>query len=175
MLLLFSCLCVMSLSLSITVVLCLLLLIFMVLNIYNFIQRTEQVLIELDISAIEDYLLLLSSILNSIMFTFVKSLSAVCLSYQLRLRCFCMPVGYTCTLYNDSCLMCRVERRNERGERREENGERREENGERRTERGERREENGERRTERGERREENGERRENVEERVEERVERRV
>ena len=31
----------------------------MVLNICNFIQRTEQVPIELDISAIEDYILLL--------------------------------------------------------------------------------------------------------------------
>ena len=48
----------------ITVLLCLLLLcmlflICMVLNICNVIQRTEQVLIELDISAIEDYILLL--------------------------------------------------------------------------------------------------------------------
>ena len=51
----------------ITVLLCLLLLcmlflICMVLNICNFIQRTEQVLIELDISAIEDYILLLCNI-----------------------------------------------------------------------------------------------------------------
>ena len=37
----------------------LLFLICMVLNICNFIQRTEQVPIELDISAIEDYILLL--------------------------------------------------------------------------------------------------------------------
>ena len=44
----------------ITVLLCLLLLlIFMVLNIFNFIQGTKQVPIELDISAIEDYLFLL--------------------------------------------------------------------------------------------------------------------
>ena len=47
----------------ITVLLCLLLLcmlflICMVLNICNFIQRTEQVPIELDISAIEGYILL---------------------------------------------------------------------------------------------------------------------
>ena len=31
----------------------------MVLNICNFIQRTEQVPVELDISAIEDYILIL--------------------------------------------------------------------------------------------------------------------
>ena len=48
----------------ITVLLCLLLLcmlflIYMVLNICNFIQRTEQVPVELDISAIEEYILLL--------------------------------------------------------------------------------------------------------------------
>ena len=48
----------------ITVLLCLLLLcmlflICMVLNICNFIQRTEQVPVELDISAIEEYILLL--------------------------------------------------------------------------------------------------------------------
>ena len=47
----------------ITVLLCLLLLrmlflICMVLNICNFIQRTEQVPVELDISAIEEYILL---------------------------------------------------------------------------------------------------------------------
>ena len=35
-------------------------LIFMVLNMCNFIQRTQQVLIELDSSAIEDYMLLLN-------------------------------------------------------------------------------------------------------------------
>ena len=34
-------------------------LIFMVLNISNFIQRNEQVLIELDISAIEDYIIII--------------------------------------------------------------------------------------------------------------------
>ena len=50
----------------ITVLLCLLLLcmlflICMVLNICNFIQRTEQVPVELDISAIEEYILLLYS------------------------------------------------------------------------------------------------------------------
>ena len=39
--------------------LCMLFLICMVLNICNFIQRTEQVPIELDISAIEDYIILL--------------------------------------------------------------------------------------------------------------------
>ena len=48
----------------ITVLLCLLLLcmlflIVMVLNTCNFIQRTEQVPVELDISAIEEYILLL--------------------------------------------------------------------------------------------------------------------
>ena len=48
----------------ITVLLCLLLLcmlflICMVLNICNFIQRTEQVPVELDISAIEEYISLL--------------------------------------------------------------------------------------------------------------------
>ena len=48
----------------ITVLLCLLLLcmlflICMVLNICNFKQRTEQVPVELDISAIEEYILLL--------------------------------------------------------------------------------------------------------------------
>ena len=48
----------------ITVLLCLLLLcmlflICMVLNICNFIQRSEQVPVELDISAIEEYILLL--------------------------------------------------------------------------------------------------------------------
>ena len=46
----------------ITVLLCLLLLCMlfcMVLNICNFIQRTEQVPVELDISAIEEYILLL--------------------------------------------------------------------------------------------------------------------
>ena len=47
----YSCVCVMSLSL---LLLCMLFLIFMVLNICNLIQRTEQVPIELDISAIED-------------------------------------------------------------------------------------------------------------------------
>ena len=56
--------CVLCLCLIITVLLCLLLLcmlflIFMVLNICNFIQRTEQVPIELDISVIEDYILFL--------------------------------------------------------------------------------------------------------------------
>ena len=35
----------------------------MVLNICNFIQRTEQVPIELDISAIEDYILLYNCVL----------------------------------------------------------------------------------------------------------------
>ena len=39
--------------------LCMLFLICMVLNICNFIQRTEQVPFELDISAVEDYILLL--------------------------------------------------------------------------------------------------------------------
>ena len=54
----------------ITVLLCLLLLcmlflICMVLNICNFIQRTEQVPVELDISAIEEYILLLLLLLIS--------------------------------------------------------------------------------------------------------------
>ena len=39
--------------------LCMLFLIFMILNICNIIQRTEQVHIQLDISDIEDYILLL--------------------------------------------------------------------------------------------------------------------
>ena len=49
----------MSLSLSslCLLLLCMLFLIFMVLNICNFIQRTEQVPVELDISAIEEYIL----------------------------------------------------------------------------------------------------------------------
>ena len=41
--------------------LCMLFLNFMVLNIFNFIQRTKQVPIELDISAIEDYILAINS------------------------------------------------------------------------------------------------------------------
>ena len=51
----------MSLSLSslCLLLLCMLFLICMVLNICNFIQRTEQVPVELDISAIEEYILLL--------------------------------------------------------------------------------------------------------------------
>ena len=48
----------MSLSLLCLLLLCMLFLIFIVLNIFNFIQRTEQVLIELYINAIEDYILL---------------------------------------------------------------------------------------------------------------------
>ena len=44
---------------TILLLLCMLFLIGMVLNICNFIQRTEQIPIELDISAIEDYILLL--------------------------------------------------------------------------------------------------------------------
>ena len=54
----------MALSLLCLLLLCILFLIFIVLNICNFIQRTEQVLIELDISAIEDYILLLYSYNN---------------------------------------------------------------------------------------------------------------
>ena len=55
----------------ITVLLCLLLLcmlflIFTVLNIFSCIQRTEQVSIELDISTIEDYILLLLLLLKSV-------------------------------------------------------------------------------------------------------------
>ena len=38
----------------------------MVLNICNFIQRTEQVPVELDISAIEEYILLLLLLINII-------------------------------------------------------------------------------------------------------------
>ena len=51
----------MSLSLSslCLLLLCMLFLIYMVLNICNFIQRTEQVPVELNISAIEEYILLL--------------------------------------------------------------------------------------------------------------------
>ena len=64
----------------ITVLLCLLLLcmlflIFMVLNICNFIQRTEQVPVELDISAIEEYILLLLLYLAEYLIVFFLSLS----------------------------------------------------------------------------------------------------
>ena len=44
--------------------LCMLFLICMVLNICNFIQRTEQVPVELNISAIEDYILYIIIIIN---------------------------------------------------------------------------------------------------------------
>ena len=47
----------MALSLLCLLLFCMLFLICIVLNICNFIQRSEQVLIELDISAIEDYIL----------------------------------------------------------------------------------------------------------------------
>ena len=45
-------------------------LIFVVLNLYNCIQRIEQVLIELDISAIEDYILLLPFVLYCLILIF---------------------------------------------------------------------------------------------------------
>ena len=57
----------MSLSLSslCLLLLCMLFLICMVLNTCNFIQRTEQVPVELDISAIEEYNILLLLLLTS--------------------------------------------------------------------------------------------------------------
>ena len=60
----FSRLCVYVSVFIITVLLCLLLLcmlvlICMVLNICNFKQRTEQVPVELDISAIEEYIIII--------------------------------------------------------------------------------------------------------------------
>ena len=45
---------------TVLLLLCMLFLICMVLNTCNFIQRTEQVPVELDISAIEEYILLLT-------------------------------------------------------------------------------------------------------------------
>ena len=75
----------MSLSLLCLLLLCMLFLIFIVLNICNFIQRTEQVLIELDISAIEDYILLvlLKIPLHQLMFAHIYLLTGLLMTSML--------------------------------------------------------------------------------------------
>ena len=86
----------------ITVLLCLLLLcmlflICMVLNICNFIQRTEQVPVELDISAIEEYILLLLLIKALTATAWRKQKDTLIAIYKAGIRpsleyaCCCLP------------------------------------------------------------------------------------